>query len=165
MKRSLIQEAPDCQKNYPCQYQRECVENSVVKCILVLGCKGLIYQRDTYLWMQGRGWEGGMGRKDGEGDWGKVEMRKVGENYTYKLIFFTHSVLTRKTSTVSFLWYGTNNEINFFYVDFRHFSFSHSAANVRYFWCFSMNRNDNFKAIEVIVIVCIRSIFVVSHGV
>ena len=53
--------------------------------------------------MQGRGWEGGMGRKDGEGDWGKVEMRKVGENYTYKLIFFTHSVLTRKTSTVSFL--------------------------------------------------------------
>ena len=102
-------------KKSPCQYQRECVGNSVVKCILVLGCKGLIYQWDTYLWIQVGGWEGGMRRRDGEGDWGKGGMRKAesGRKLYIQTNFFTHSVPKRKTSTASFLWYGTNNEVNF----------------------------------------------------
>ena len=97
-------------------------------------------------------WGGEMGKgtggKAGCGKW------KVGENYTYKLIFLHILYQNERQARLAFYDMEQTMKLIFLYVDFYHFSFAHSAANVPYFWCFSMNRNDNFKAIEVIVIVC-----------
>ena len=78
----------------------------------------------------------------GKGTGGKAGCgkRKVGENYTYKLIFLH-------------ILYQNERQARLAFYDMEQISFAHSAANVPYFLCFSMNRNDNFKAIEVIVIV------------